>query len=232
MKKLLIGISVVGIGVAHAASFDGIHVGVQGGYGGTKGKVQSYEYSTNKPMAKSELNPMGFEGGFSLGYLHNVGSNVHVGIDCEANIPTGKAQNTFDVLVTDKAFTLKTKNKMSYAGSLVLGYAFGNAMPYVKLGYGMHKYSLDLARRVGGILPLPAYNAKKTKTLSGFRVALGSQIALSDCVLMGFEYGHTLLSKKLTISDDGAAGPNSRKFTLKPSAAQSFKLRLTYRFGM
>lgn len=221
---------VLATGLSAKSNFDGVHLGVQAGLQLSSTSVAATD-SLGNAFSKSATNTTAPAVGILAGYMHEIMPNYYAGLDLAYSVSSASKRTSLN----PGTFTMRVQAKSNYAASAVFGYAIGNVMPFVKIGFAKTKmtYVVDRTDVSAGF---PPSRTKKSKDLSGFKFGIGTLISLSDCLVAGLEYGHQFGGKKVRVNpalDDGGHGAlnTHRNFTFKPSA-QTVMLRLTYRMGM
>lgn len=116
---------------ADAPSWTGFYLGVHGGYSFAKTDVEL----TGTPLALNGLGSDGMTGGIHIGYDHQIGSVV-LGLLGEWN---GLGKTEFEV--TPNLLKYEIKDGFLIAGRV--GLAWGNALPYVMVGWAKHEADLS-----------------------------------------------------------------------------------------
>lgn len=177
---------------APSFSWSGAYVGGQVGYGWAKSTLNSgYE-----PL---QLKPDGFLGGIYAGYNFDIGNNIILGVEGDATYNNLKDSRT----QTDEMFgTSILENKLQWSGAVRAraGVAVDRFLPYIAGGvaFGNVKNSLSSS---GGFFDGAA---SQSKTLTGWTLGAGVDYAVTNNLILRFEYRYTDFgSKDFYPSHDG-----------------------------
>jgi opacity protein-like surface antigen len=182
---------------ANAKNFDGFNAGVRANYNWYKVDMKE-QVSDN--AEKVTTKPKGVSGDLVLGYLHNMGNDVVLGLEAYAGWANyeGKAKDVFPNPI-DSQITIQ--RNFSYGLDLLAGYTFmDELLGYAKIGLNATQTKYKLQASATGFSPV---KADFKKTVPGFSAGLGAKYAVSKefTVDLGYTYTKDLKSNKLNVSN-------------------------------
>lgn len=175
------------------ADFTGVYGGAQIGFQAGKTKINSNFYDLTAgddvPLT-SRLSLEGFNGGLHLGYGKKFQNHLYVGGEVGGRFHTTSGSESRVFTSRPAMQKIKVKNNHSFDLSLKVGYVQQNFMPYLKVGVECAHYKIDFGAVTGDLV-----GSSVSKTLTGFRPAIGFDYLWSPHWVFGFEYAHTFFNK-------------------------------------
>lgn len=201
---LALGMSVTG--ASHAASpFDGFYLGAQVGYSVYDIKLTETDLTGTSTF--EGLSGNGVDGGVYGGWGMLFGPTWYGGLEAEYNWSGAEHTTTFP------GGSLKIEDKDNWGVSARLGWLpSSNVMLYGRLGW--QRVSLDYSGDVAG------FGAGTiSQDHDGFRLGVGTEVAVAPNLLMRLDYNHTWYSKD-TVAPGLESEPDN----------DLFRVGLAYRF--
>lgn len=162
---------------APSFTWNGAYIGGQIGYGWGKSHYTSL-------LNSGELKPNGFLGGIYAGYNFALENNFVLGADIDVTYNDLKKHNA------NQSEEFETELRWSGAARVRAGYAVDRFLPYiaggVAFGQVQNKYSITGINRT--------YSDKETVT--GWTLGAGVDYAVTDNVIVRFEYRYTDFGRK------------------------------------
>lgn len=228
IRHLLIATTLMPL--ALQANFTGFYGGLHAGLQTGKAKINSNYDATFGAVGAhhaSRHSLEGFIGGLHLGYGKQFENNFYLGLElggrfhgtqngedrvirADANAPFGSTQK------------VSVKNQGSLDLSIKAGYVFDRFLPYMKAGFEVSRYKADFGGVSNGL-----QSSSSSKTLKGFKAALGFDYKMTENWIFGFEYTHTFYNAFST-SQSNNVGANPTLHTVKPNSG-SVLLKVGYK---
>ncbi len=216
--------------LALQANFTGLYGGLHAGLQTGKAKINSnYDdpFTAVGAHHASRHSLEGFIGGLHLGYGKQFENNFYLGLELGGRFHG--TQNDENRVINAGAFgngtnqKITVKNQGSFDISVKAGYAFDRFLPYMKAGLEVSRYKVDFGGVTGSLQP-----SSSSKTLKGFKAALGFDYKMTENWIFGFEYAHTFYGS-LSNSQGDNGGINPALHTVKPNSG-SVLLKVGYKF--
>jgi len=193
-KKVLL--ASIGLGLAlvsatpalAAGPWTGIYLGAHaGGVWGDIDTAQTAQLDGGFPFngqlvgEEHDLSPNGVLGGAQIGYLYQM-SNIVLGVEVSGSF-SDLDETELDPNDTDNARTVNSD--WNAAATLRAGYAFGNSLAYVKGGYAMAEFDVDLVNLNPG-----GDSFSTSERHDGWTAGAGYEHQLSSDVSFAIEYAY------------------------------------------
>lgn len=163
-------------GTASAQAFDGLYAGATAGHNSTDIKV-----SENwTPSTYDSFGASGGEIGVFAGYGQEVAPSIYMGGEIEAN------KSNAEFKYSTSTDTLKVSKEHAYGVAVRAGYAAGNVMPYVRVGYNKAKFKGELSGTLTG---------SETESKGGLAFGAGMQWKATDMFSLRGEFVRTNYGK-------------------------------------
>lgn len=181
MKKLLLTAATVALTTAASAS-SSFHVGAYGGYMGSATSVNSIFRGVANTAATTDLGGNGGHGGLLLGYNYAMDNGFVLGADIFGQFGSHTASHTAGAGVVQGVNT-SIKHKYAFGVAARLGYMFGDAHGYLRVGYinGRHEMTVTEAAN-------PANTATANKNLNGLLLGVGVDMPVGEVFTVGLGY--------------------------------------------
>lgn len=170
-----------------STTFTGFQAGFVGG-----GQVGRVEFNGQNFTDNSLICPTGFQAGLQLGYGINL-SSFFVGLDVailkdwstdnmSVNAPVGAGAAAVVMPVQ-----MKVRKPYTFFVGPRVGMQFGNALPYLRVGYTQSKYGFKMDYPQAGRWTRETANI----TRKGFILGGGIDFSLCSSMIIGLSYDHT-----------------------------------------
>ena len=212
MKKSILGLVAIGALIAAPAmaadlrmpvkappapivpvfSWTGLYLGINGG--GGWGHVSLVDNSTIgiPPGQAISHSPSGGIFGGHIGYRYQLSNNIVIGVEgMAAWADLNDTISTSSIFFPGETETFKVRSLYSATGQV--GYAWNQALLYVKGGWAGANTRWSVNAPTGGVVPgfiLTPFTASNTQDDSGWTVGVGLDYALVNNFVLGIEYDH------------------------------------------
>ncbi len=207
------------------ADFTGFYFGPQLGFQSGKAKIDSnYDATFGVAGAHqvSRLSLEGITGGLHFGCGKQFENNFYLGGEVAGRLSSAGHSETRVITNIGLRHGLKVENSYTVDLGLKLGYVHQHFMPYLKAGIEFARYKATFG---GGDATLTASSA--SKTVAGFRPAVGFEYLYSPHWMIGFEYGHGFFTG-FSHTQTGIAPSGDTFHKVKPNAGVAL-LKVSYR---
>lgn len=231
MKKLLFPVSLLIYGCSSSVSvaeirpnvFTGVYAGLTGGY-----NFASYDLTISNDINGTSNHVgrfagPGIMGGGIVGWGALLGeSNFYAGIEGLLSKSAKNAKYRQTIGIVNRSIRFQESGP-TFGGSFIMGYAFGNAIPYLKFGLNTTNWKTTINTTVAGTAFHQMSQHKKRRR--GVSVGIGGLFPITPHLFGGAEFIYTSYgSQKLTENVFG----QSPSYKVKPRT-NTVLLKIAYK---
>ncbi len=209
--------------------WNGLYAGVNGGYGG--GVVDAnIPLASAAPFFSNTLTNNrfgGFAAGGQLGYNHQFGQHIVVGLETDMQWSDVKASHQATTGPDPFVYT-DTTNGLSWFGTTRarLGWAFGNVMYFATGGVAYGELTASGTQIQGGV-----FTGSTATTKAGWTVGGGAEYALTQNLALKADYLYSEFSGVQAPAFGFAAQPFTGAFSTGRFGMNLTRIGLNWRFG-